>query len=159
MSKNKHGWSENNGISRRYMDEELGPWRSCPKKKCDGTMVETFVRYVNHGPIFKDLECTECGKVKKDPCTFGYFKEINAFNRELRRQKGSNRRKRIFTDRVKLSRLMMLINPNMQAYLYENWAKGQRILTPKFIARPKGESNDTTHRERRGSKNRRVSKR
>jgi hypothetical protein len=157
--RNKHGWKDTvtGGISRCYMQDELGPWITCPKRNCSGTMTDVFVRYVNHGPIFKDRECTSCGKVKKDPNTFGYFKEINAFNRELRKQKGKGRRKRIFTNRTKLSKIEVLTNPRIQSSLYENWCKGKRILTPRFIARVRGESNDTARRERRSTKNRRFS--
>jgi hypothetical protein len=162
--RNKHGWKDTltGGISKCYMQSELGPWVSCPKRSCGGTMTDIYVRYVDHGPIFKDQECTYCGKVRKDPCTFEYFKDINQFNRDLRKQKGSKskiRRKRIFTNRVKLSKIDMLTNPRMQAALYGNWCKGKRILTPRNIAKPNGGQNATPRREQRGTKNRRFSKR
>lgn len=180
MSKrNHHGWNDTltGGISKNFMRDELGPWTSCPKRNCGGTMTDIYVRYVDHGPIFKDQECTYCGKVRKDPCTFEYFKEINQYNREIRKVKAEERKqerpkrykkprgkrqerpKRIFTNRVKLSKLEVLTNPRVQAYLYANWCKGARILTPRFVSRPRGDQHDTAFRKSRSKKRSRFSRR
>ena len=120
MSKrNKHGWNNavNGGIAHSYMHSELGPWTPCPKKNCIGTLTDIYVRYVSNGPIFRDQECTTCGKVVKDPRTFQYLRDINTQNKNMRKQKSKGKPKRIYTNRTLLSKLEVLTNPRLQGAL------------------------------------------
>ena len=64
---NKHRPNRNTNITLQYMKEELGHKTKCPRKGCRGCMIEVLVRYEDHGPINFEKECTECGKVLKDP--------------------------------------------------------------------------------------------
>ena len=115
--KNKHQHNSINSISLNYMHNELGPWIKCPKRSCPGTMTDIFVRWIQNGPIFNDKECTTCGKVTKDPRTFAFFKDINQKNRDMRKQKGKGRRKKIYTNRIKLDKLEVLTNARLQGAL------------------------------------------
>jgi len=67
MSHSKHHPKEPLGVTLRYVKEELGQKRKCPRRGCHGCMVEVWVRYENRGPINHEQECTECGKTVKDP--------------------------------------------------------------------------------------------
>ena len=79
------------GISLVYLETYLGPWKKCPKSKCTGYMTEVFARYFDHGPINKELECSTCGKVIKDPL----FRNSNPRKqKEYRKNNYNNNRKR-----------------------------------------------------------------
>jgi len=66
MSRNKHQTNHLNGISLQYMKEELNYIKKCPRRSCQGMLVEVWVRYENKGPINKESECCQCSKVVKD---------------------------------------------------------------------------------------------
>lgn len=63
--RNKHQSNRINGISFDYMHNVLGPWIPCPKRKCEGTMMEVWASY-GPGDICKEQECTTCGKITKN---------------------------------------------------------------------------------------------
>ncbi len=57
MAKNKHKQSLLNDVNNR----------PCPKSKCHGKLIHCTVTYKPGGPIHNELECFDCGLIKKDP--------------------------------------------------------------------------------------------
>ena len=67
MSASKHHSHSINCPSVTYVKEVLGMTKCCPRRGCKGTMVDVVSRYANRGPIQYEKECSECGKIIKDP--------------------------------------------------------------------------------------------
>lgn len=61
MAHNKHQHSI------EFISEVLGAPVPCVRKSCKGIMIPVLARYENGGPLNHELECTSCGKVRKDP--------------------------------------------------------------------------------------------
>lgn len=81
---NKHRTNRNQSISVNYMKFELGGHKPCPRRSCKGMCVPVIVRYLDHGPINHEFECTICGKVIKDPA----FKKERERRWNKRKKKG-----------------------------------------------------------------------
>lgn len=41
--------------------------KKCPKRGCNGRLIHCTVSYKRRGPLHEELECSDCGLVKKDP--------------------------------------------------------------------------------------------
>jgi len=69
MASNKHRTNQPIPISTDYLQKELGGFLLCPKRNCNGSLVEVFVRYEKGQEARREMECSTCGKVVRPRST------------------------------------------------------------------------------------------
>lgn len=98
MSSNKHRTTQLEGSSLSYMRDELGISNTCPRVKrksgmqerCQGNLVDVYVRYEPRGPVLKEQECSYCGKVVRTQRQQQYLSDL----RDRKRKAWEERKRR-----------------------------------------------------------------
>lgn len=84
MSQSCHRFHNINSISLSYLKDTLGPWKTCPRKECPGNMLEVYISYGNKDKVYKEWECSCCGKTLKNQKDAQERYEKNKKNRNKR---------------------------------------------------------------------------